>query len=104
MKRPELGTWHEVRRIADKAHESGKTEWYSYEAPQVGQAMYIGYRTVFNGAMENIYEYGDWENPQEILLGCYFIQSKAVEVWLFVWNGRMNPIRVFPQDTSYTDS
>lgn len=37
MKRPELGTWHEVRRIADKWKEGNKTEWYSYEAPQIGR-------------------------------------------------------------------
>lgn len=96
--RPQLGEWRTLKATTYKWHENGKTTWEHcpLDAPVLG--MYIGCRTVFEGKMENVYEYGDWENPQNILLGRFFFQSKPIEVWLFVIKERQNFVRVFPQD------
>jgi hypothetical protein len=96
--RPKLGDWCKFKAEAGKFHEGAKTQWERCELGQVQRGMYIGWRTVFNGQMENVYEYGDWENPQAVLLGRYFFQSEPLEVWLFVTNERQNFMRVFPDD------
>lgn len=100
MKRPKLGEWLTVRKHAGKRHDGNRTTWHSWDAPQIERAMFIGYRTVFNGTREADWEY---EEGHVYNAGFIFFQSEALEVWLFVYNGRMNPFRAFPQDTDFLE-
>jgi hypothetical protein len=59
------------------------------------KAMFIGYRTVFDGNMVSpaIDPEGDaWGEPD------YFAQKQSHRVYLFVLNDRQNPIYVHPDD------
>jgi len=54
---------------------------------------YIGYRYKFEGVWRD--EPDSYYEPGE---GCYFAQSKTIEVWLFVTHENRKPIAVFPFD------
>lgn len=72
--RPELGEWCELSAIGTKRHTLDRGTnviWKEIRQDQPVQAMYIGYRTVYNG-------WSEWE------------------VWLFVTDVRHNPIHAFP--------
>jgi hypothetical protein len=95
--RPSLGQWCEFRAIAVKSHENKETSWVRSELEHPGSGMYIGFRTVFNGAIEMATYQESWEHPVHEL-GEHFIPHEAVQVWLFVVGERKNFVRVFPQD------
>ena len=61
--------------------------------PIVG--VYIGYRYKFEGKWKD--EPDSYDEPGD---GCYFAQSKTIEVWLFVTHENRKPIMVFPFDTN----
>lgn len=62
-----------------------RTEWRTVEKPVRG--LYIGYRTVYEGAVE--YSLDE---------GYYFTPKSHQEVWLIVENERHNPVRCLPED------
>ena len=88
-RRPALGSWHTITEEVTKCRSSyGVVRWTSFRrSPH--QAMYIGWRTKFNGEVEFDGPYGEER---------YFIQKESVEVWLFIVNDRQNPISVLPFD------
>lgn len=86
--RPQLGEWCEISATGHKSDErSGKSNrvWKEWQFAAPFRAMYIGYRTVYDG-------YREWEDE----VGYIFTPHAHREVWLFVRDARQNPIHAFP--------
>lgn len=96
-KRPELGSWHTLHARASKHSRNHHTNWFrmSYHTPRAG--MYIGWRTVYDGATD-----WDWEYEGGYLANWSFKRKGQHEVWLFVIDPRQNPVAVFPFDATPT--
>lgn len=96
MPRPALGEKRTIKMRAERQKRriggwwDREITWSSVEIKPV-EGIYIGWRTVFDGGTEYL---GDEE-------GIAFHQDAPHEVWLFVTNPRHNPIRVFPDDSSF---
>lgn len=96
--RPVLGEWCVANAKAYKRHRwdnrernvKWETSGPAIDRPEIG--MYIGWRTVYDGAIEYI----DEET------GNAFTQTGNHEVWLFVSNVRENPFHAFPKDVVRT--
>lgn len=91
--RPELGEWCDITAEAHKSkapwsRRYRKIEWIARPRREPIRAMYIGWRTVYDGEAEYI-------SDEE---GTAFKQSQPREVWLFVTSARTNPIRAFAAD------
>jgi hypothetical protein len=67
-------------------------EWQRIEIPEPVEALYIGYRFVYNGIVRT-----EGENSFSHVYKWYE-KTKTVEVYLFVLNERANPIYVLPED------
>ena len=62
------------------------TEW-NRNGFKSGEALFIGYRTLYNGT---IHHYKDEQS--------YFAPTETLKACLFVINGHRNPIYVHPED------
>lgn len=97
-KRPQLGQWFTLTGFAQPVktpvgrlnYWPENRTWKAREfwgKEKTKCAMYIGWRTVFDGVIDLI-------SSDE---GCNFTVTQPREVWLFVESDRRNIIRVFPE-------
>lgn len=94
MTRPTLGEKIKIRAIAKKSRQTSPdngmtiSNWVSERLDNVTDAIYIGYRTISDCAMQWHYdENGDHEYP---------VKSNHREAWLVVISERKNPVYIFP--------
>lgn len=96
IQRPKLGEWHKiraraVRRSSDSKHDRVQWESGRIHDPPI-EAMYIGYRTVYNGIIHSGHgNYDDYTSG-------YLSVEKSVTVFLFVSKERQAPFYVLPED------
>lgn len=86
--RPQLGEWCEIQAAAHKvsAHNGASNRiWQEWKLGKPFRAMFIGYRTVYNGHRE-------WEDE----VGYIFTPHSHQEAWLFVRDARQKPEYAFP--------
>ena len=90
-RRPVMFSKHTINTSVSKNRPDDRTCVWLEDRIEPIVGTYIGYRYKFEGKWkdepDSYYEPGD---------GCYFAQSKTVEVWLFVTHDNRKPIAVFP--------
>ncbi len=104
FERPALGArFYLTAQMLKGGIVNSTTQWYKEPlAKPYPLGIYTGYRIVFNGQMETVYDQESWEHPS-YEVGRFFVRRESLEVWLFVTNPRYNPIRVFPTDVIPND-
>jgi len=92
-RRPVMFSKHTINTSVSKNRPDARTCVWLEERIEPIVGVYIGYRYKFEGKwkdnLDNYYEPGE---------GCYFAQSKTIEVWLFVTHENRKPIAVSPFD------
>lgn len=88
--KPELGQWLTITTTFRKTKNWPDVYWHRdrwQKEPMRG--MFIGTRQVYDGKLESDGDYS-----------AYFIRTVAHNVWLFVLDGRRNPVYVLPEDVT----
>lgn len=90
--KPELGQWLTINAIFRKSNNGYRTYWHrSATRFDKGRAMFIGTRQVYDGDIHTSHE-GYIEG---------FTRTKSYNVWLFVFDGKRNPVYVLPEDVCH---
>jgi len=90
-RRPVMFSKHTINTSASKVRPDDRACVWLEERIEPIVGAYIGYRYKFEGKWKDNPD--SYDEPGE---GCYFAQSKTIEVWLFVTHDNRNPIAVFP--------
>ena len=89
--KPELGQWMTITTYLHKRRRGRDISWERdiwQKTPLRG--MFIGIRQIYDGEL-------DWGYGEE---GVQFKRTAAHSVWLFVLDGRRNPVYVLPEDVT----